>query len=387
MKEIWNLEQLYDQNNRTELESLLLAKSDFIQIASQILIDLLDNNLKSALEIIKLSWNPKLFSLNESVFLLQFAIAINETFYDLSERKKWFLKWGELGDFRKSKYAEHLYNFQKGIELFYQRAYALSNRHWEISYQLATEINYVRGQYRLLFHFFMYLKETGSFDYANDKLLECEKISLEFGAIRFQERIREQKILLVNSNKFVNTMQTEVTNLLMVNKKRAARKLCLYYCKVRRVENRSWQASSEYSLIAMIALSFGKDRLFSKIIERIDDQIVKYSILKFGYEYKKSRNEIFNQFEQLEMINHFEKINEPLKTPNLLEVKKFINLLKAESDGISKSKICKFLWNYDYDPVVHDNRIYKLITKARKYLGSKTSIINCYGELYKLNSI
>ena len=71
------------------------------------------------------------------------------------------------------------------------------------------------------------------------------------------------------------------------------------------------------------------------------------------------------------------KINDPV-------VIKFLKLITENEIGCDKENLCKQLWNYDYDPVIHDPKIYKLIFKTKKILGTKDAILAA-GGFYRMN--
>lgn len=66
------------------------------------------------------------------------------------------------------------------------------------------------------------------------------------------------------------------------------------------------------------------------------------------------------------------------------EIYLLISLLKNSTEGIEKQTICESLWNYSYNPTIHDSRIYKLINKARNLIGISDIIENLRGK-YRLN--
>lgn len=61
-----------------------------------------------------------------------------------------------------------------------------------------------------------------------------------------------------------------------------------------------------------------------------------------------------------------------------------VKTFKSSSEPVDKETICKNVWNIDYDPTVHEYKVYKLIHKFRKYYKNKDIIINYYGR-YQLN--
>ncbi len=61
-----------------------------------------------------------------------------------------------------------------------------------------------------------------------------------------------------------------------------------------------------------------------------------------------------------------------------------IKKLNQNITGISKEDLCSSLWNYNYDPVIHDPKIYNLIYRIKKVFKCRDLIIAASG-VYRIN--
>lgn len=135
------------------------------------------------------------------------------------------------------------------------------------------------------------------------------------------------------------------------------------------------------------------DRFF-RLLNFMDSENIKWIVLKTAEAMLPEIKDLDKRFEHnlnLLKINPFKINAEPmlLQKENSLdsETESLISLLKSNKNGISKEQICSHLWNYNYDPSIHHSRVYVAISKVRKFYGSKKSVINSYGGLYKINTL
>lgn len=65
------------------------------------------------------------------------------------------------------------------------------------------------------------------------------------------------------------------------------------------------------------------------------------------------------------------------------EVTKLVSFLFSQDKPRTKEEIFEHIYNICYDPIIHDNKIYKLILKTKKMI-AQDFLINHYGE-YSVN--
>lgn len=124
------------------------------------------------------------------------------------------------------------------------------------------------------------------------------------------------------------------------------------------------------------------------LISRLYDMMIDEQIPLLPKE--QSHNRIlklqFNQF----ALNDASEFDHPSLDPIFLknikneDVRALLNLFLRSEEPLSKEDIINNLFNFNYDPTIHDQRLYKLILRTRKEINSDL-ILNHYGK-YSLNS-
>lgn len=383
------MEQNYDSFNKVELLYLAEATSVHSNIA-KLYLQLWDRNATRTYSLAKELLLQEI-TLDQKACVLQAAIAMTEIEYDLKMRKEFLLYWNAMGSLATSFYAQYLYFYQKGLSYFYVGAHQSALEQWEESLRLATENHYLRGEFRLKYHIGLIYKEKGykvkALSYFNEAF---QKASVK-GATRFLPRIKEQIVTVEKGVRTFNDNQLQVVELLTHGLKSKARALTLKLCQLRRRERRHWDSQSEDFLLALVALAFKKVKIFNFIMSKISDDFVRLSIFEVVSHLKLIDVSFDQEIHFLRRALNISELNDiSLPTLHKLnfeseEVSEFISLLESAPEGLTKEQICKNLWNYTYDPVIHDNKIYKLIHKTRKSLGLKALITNAYGGKYRIN--
>jgi DNA-binding SARP family transcriptional activator len=68
------------------------------------------------------------------------------------------------------------------------------------------------------------------------------------------------------------------------------------------------------------------------------------------------------------------------------DIARFVRILTQSRRPVSKEIICKALWNLQYDPSIHDGRLYKLVHHTRRAFPKNDVVLNEYGS-YRINPI
>lgn len=395
LEKIIEIESSYDEFDRASFEAKKL-KSYGIDAELWNLYELLwDKNFKELFYKCEILFT-KFTDANAKAFIIQVAIAASELLFDLNLRKKWLRLWNHLNDYENSAYAQHLYLYHRGNSFYFEGNRVESIKQWSKALEICHSINYKRGIFRLQYFIGKAYSDLGflgqSYIFYNNALTCAQSVN----AIRFIERIQVQLNKGVGSKNYLFTKnQIEIFDLIKKNKIKNAKKLTLFYCRCRRDENRQWGSESEWILLAWHAFIENKLNRFFFILDFIDSDNAKWITLKTSEELNPAIISLDYRFKH--NLNLLSSINSALtnkESPNQIiiakpdqEVDQLIQLLKNQPNGVLKEDICYKLWNYEYDPILHDQRIYLLISKIRKFFGSKNSIINSYGGRYRLNKL
>jgi hypothetical protein len=158
-------------------------------------------------------------------------------------------------------------------------------------------------------------------------------------------------------------------------------------------KNSFWKGSRQHVNIVIFSYVSGKVNSFNKLWRLIEDPIVRIEVLTRLDRLTQLPTELtgelhwlretygVNSFSYSDLDQSIEIMGIRISRANENEdVVLLLRLLMESPAGMNKETICKNVWNLQYDPVIHDGKIYKLILKARKASGRKDLIINKYGK-------
>lgn len=411
----FNIKTSMDHFNPT-LHFLMDIETDYdsldrISLESKYKNTIVDKELQKLAELYLLLWDrefEKLYAASAEIFktactqeskafVLQAAIAAAELQFNLEERKKWFRLWYFMEGLENSFYCQYLFLYHKANTFYYDGNRAESIRLWSQSLELCRSHGYQRGQFRLLYFIGRAYHDLNFIGEAEFYYKESLALTQKAHALRLMDRIDLNLQSLKNKRDSFNQTQNEVFALIEKRNLKKAKKLALYFCRVRRAEGRTWGAESEWILLCWILFAENKMNRFFIIFDQIDDEFIKLKILNSIAKINKDRFESNSRLKHvLSLISKPVPITSsqiaPMIDDNSLkpqsEVGKLIQLLKASGEqGLSMEDICTKMWNLNYQPDIHAHRVYLLITKVRKYFGTTKSVINSYGGIYKLNPL
>jgi len=328
-------------------------------------------------------------------FVIQAAVAACEIIFDLDQRKKWLRLWYQIENFNESTYAQYLYYYHKANSHYFDGNRPESIKLWNMGIELCQSIHYKRGIFRLQYFSGKAYEDLEFIGQAKTNYENALSLAESVKAFRFSEKIKFKLSKLNTEMRYLfYPNQIEIFNLLKIGNIKKAKKLALFYCRCRRFEKRDWGSESEWILLALIAVAEKNMDRFFRLLNFMDSENIKWIVLKTAEAMLPEIKDLDKRFElnlNLLKINPFKINAEPmlLQKENSLdsETESLISLLKSNKNGISKEQICSHLWNYNYDPSIHDSRVYVAISKVRKFYGSKKSVINSYGGLYKINTL
>lgn len=394
MAQIIEIESSYDEFDRTSFEFKKVKATEANASLWNLYSLLWDKDFNELFKECERLFN-NMSDPNFKAFIIQAAISATEILFDLDLRKRWLRLWNHMDSLSDCTYAQYLYYTHRGNSLYFEGNPTESIKFWNKGIEVCKTINYTRGIFRLQFFVGKAHEDLGFIGPARTNYQSSLLLANSRKAIRFSERIELQ---LKKSNGvqqyLFNQTQFEIFDMIKDGKIKKAKKLSLYHCRCRRFENREWGAESEWILLAWIAAAEKKVNRIFILLDFMDSDYTKWITLSTIQDLVPDLFLLDKRFEHnLYLLKthqlNFSTESKSVPSVDILdgEIEKLIILLKSNKNGISKEEICLQLWNYTYDPSIHDPRIYVVISKIRKFFGSKNSVINSYGGIYKINSL
>ncbi len=323
-------------------------------------------------------------------FLLQFAVSASENEFNLVMRDRLVRLWDQI-PFLTGPWLCYLRVYHQALTLYYQGSLQESRSRFQAALTMADSFRYPRGRMRSLMHLGIIDIELQLQISAKNNLEDSLAMAKDAGAIKMERRI--EKLIQSLGSVIWTRFETHI-ELLLQEKYSEARSKILEVCRLRRREGRSWFAQSEYVDLALYVHAKKKSKSFASLLKRAEDPLVRIQCflackqigaLELNHEAElqwliESRRLALPTLQEFEA--GFEIFGVRLERSKDQEVISLFKLLESRPDGVEKELLAQELWNYNYDPVMHDQRIYKLILKARKRIGVKDVIVNSGTRYY-----
>lgn len=334
-------------------------------------------------------------SLVVKTFALHYAVAASEIEYQPEKRNQWMTDWHHLSGWVALPWCRAIREQQEGLSCFFRGDLKDAESRFRQCLQTARSTEYRYAEAQALFHLGLIDTELGRMNAALEKFAEALEITTRIQALRLRRRIAremEPKALALATPSL-----EQVETLLASGKLRQAKKLVLHFCRIRRVEKRTWRSGSEYIYLGLVRAAQKQRRSVHLILQYTTDPIMRakfYSMIDGLVGLSDSeRAELNWLYDHLgvPMVNTNDSVlgfnieQTAIISDEISEdVAILIRLMTSSPEGVTKEQICKSVWNLDYDPVIHDPKVYKLIMRSREALGRKDWLLNQYGR-YKLN--
>jgi hypothetical protein len=406
----WHLELARDQRHLAEINILIFAESlsepspnplsalsqgsirEF-EMARDILCESLAQNFQQSLRIAENLWLLQTHP-ETRIFALNWAITNCEDLCNFKERNKWMKCWAQVEGWMENPWALFLYQFHQAVGFYFAGSLREALSLFEKCAKLAENIHYQRGHYRSLLHiglcnFYLRRRECAIQNYQ-----ACEKLACELGALTMIHRVQNELSGLRNGF-FGSPYKQQILHGILNKNLKSAISIFLRESSNRRANNLPREAESDIAFLAVILFAKNKNKSFNWVINRISDLYVLEKVLYFLIQNFKNtetlRIKLKLLHELLDMVGIEIKSDGAFFNQHKIvgaeagtDIFKFLQLLKcSSSEGASKEEICKMVWQLDYDPIIHDPRIYKLVNRAKTAIGSEDVIINMRGS-YRL---
>jgi hypothetical protein len=336
-------------------------------------------------------------------FWLFRLISSAEEQYDLGRRDEFFRLWGQIPEWPQNPYCRYLRSYLDGVTAFYQGHLLEAEHRWNIALNEAAEAEYIRGEIRCYFHLGLIYRDRGM----GPKACTYWRLSLQRAQLEgwpgYIQRCHEQ-IKLIESDTYTNGTtslsrpQLEMQTLFENRNFIAARGLYLRLARERRRLGVARGVWSDHSYLPILLQGLGHFRMAKRAFDHLSDRVLRGRCLLM-------REKIFglNQHEAAELkwtqaeLGFTKIIASPLRENTEIsvagiplgsitshEIRRFVERLLKSEDGLDKDELYRLIWGGEYDPVIHDTKIYKFIMRVRKTFPSDDVVLNKYGR-YILN--
>lgn len=347
-------------------------------------------------------------SVRERAFLLQFPICAAEIEYDLKKRNRYLERWQQIQNFRQDAYARYLYQYQEGVTAFYAGQLLEAERQFKAALLEADDLGYARGEMRSKFHLGLIYRDRELDEEAIAYLNEADQLAANLNSQSFRERVISVKrrmqqssvALAIQSNleprAILADMMKEVELLILAKDISRARELLARAEILRRRSNIGRHYASLYLCLALLAEVRGKAFVSQLLQAKMIDPVIRLRFLDSFAKIRSLHDEESSEVEFLrktiggntrestDRASFSSQVRDKICRIDSDELRSFLSLLLASRRSVSKAEIVEKLWNHTYDPVRHDNRLYKLAARARKALPIKDFLQNKYGA-YRAN--
>jgi hypothetical protein len=393
LRELWLLEQAFDQLDSVVLQQIIANQNSLSSLAK--LVYLAGNDdLQAAIDYGRGEFESCKDPV-EKGFIHHWVIGCMESLYQEDSRQLWLEKWSDIESWTEHPWLRFTKKYQMAIGLYFDSHFREALSLFEQLTEEARTMGYPRGQEKCLYHKALIYKCINHNERALGLIKRAKEIAQSRGSERGLLRIERVQQTLSDLSWHASLDLNTIEILLKENKNLAARKLLLHSLRQRRIEKREWGAYSEHMYMALVALSFGRLSRFEKIYRNhLKDNLIKEKTIGLA---KQIGNQLPRYFtEELSYLRQIQGISSTLggKTSEFLgvnlqkikdhEVVAVIRSLSSSIEGMSKEQLCVKLWNYNYDPFLHDRRIYKLIHRIKNIFNCRDAII-AKGGLYRIN--
>lgn len=342
---------------------------------------------------------PETKTCEDKAFLLQWAVAASEIKYDLPRRAKWIAKWEDIPGRHSVPYCKYLRLFHEGLTLFFSAYLNEAELRFMTALDLAEKLGYERGKMRCLFHLGLIFRDREVPELAKEFFLRSLMLAQARDAKSYSARIQVQLGTVSQAEPkaptaLIEEMKREIESHLLRKEFHEARAIWLRAERMRRAFGLGRRRESLHLYAPLFAIARGRNP--APAFRRVNDPILKIKLLQlkeriFGLD--RSESEEISALREAHGItrtvrkyaeNAVEICGIKLERIKSSDLKSLVTLLLEHSGPVPKTEICRKIWGFEYDPVLHDGRIYKLIHQARTVFRTKELILNTYGG-YVLN--
>ena len=339
---------------------------------------------------------------DEKAFFLQCAINAAETEYNLEKRSELFKKWILVTDWASSQYCQYLRLYQSAMQELYNNSLREAEHRFRKAHNLAVQMQYLRGQMRSLFALGTLFRDRSEIGKAIQSFESAKDIAEKMKALNYLPRI-EVELQMLREGIVLPKLDSEANDRIYFRIAKAkieaelrrrdfvsARKLMLQAEVRRRKLGILREREGLFVYRPLILIGLGRKERGYALLSQIREPILKVHILKmkrliFGL--SPIEESEFSSLCDILGVSAFEtlRVNEIyLRDVKNEYIRKLIFELMTNDKALGKEDICSKVFEIEYDPFVHDPKIYKLIHAAKAFFGATDLFENTYGG-YRLS--
>lgn len=389
---LWKMETAFDQYDSDYLQSLIHLNNELSPLA-ELMLKMTNDEISDGI-----SFGKELFvSISDPLLrtcIHHWIIAGIDSLYLPTERTQWIRQWRYI-DTNHHPWIRYIRKYQLAVGLYFDSMLRDSLALFEQLAEEAKALNYLKGIEKCYFHIGLIYRCINQTEKARFYFDETLRVAKDRNSLRQINKANEAKKSLELSHWHINPLLRDIEQFLKQGQFRKARKLLLHSLRIRRAEGLSRAAQSETMYMALVSLAFGNEERFSSIYKAcILDNVIKEKTISFAIEIGLNLPPTY--IEELSFLRQILGITATTTLAsahffglNLNKVKdsdavKVIQKLTQNMMGLTKEELCTDLWNYNYDPIIHDPKIYNLIYRVKKVFQCKDLIVATNGY-YRIN--
>jgi len=388
----WTMEDAFDQYEVNYLQNLVDLKDEFSPLAALVL-KTTNNQIQSGIV-----FGKELFESNSDPIIRtcihHWVIGSIDSLYLPSERVNWLNQWRFI-NVNYHPWIRYIKKYQLAVGLYFDSLLRDSLALFEQLLDEAKVLNYQRGIEKCYFHIGLIYRCINQIEKAHFNFDETLRVANNRNSLRQINKVNDLKKSIDMSFWHLNPTLRDIEHYLKQGHFRKARKQLLHSLRIRRIEGLSREAQSETMYLALVSLAFNQQKRFSNIYDFcITDNVIKEKTISLALDLKLNLPSYY--LEELTFLrqilgitrtitlssSHFLGVN--LNRIKDTEAVQVIQKLTQTIKGLTKKEMCNELWNYNYDPVIHDPKIYNLIYRIKKVFQCKDLIVANSG-IYRIN--
>ncbi|MGZ3768748.1 MAG: hypothetical protein ACXWRG_03755 [Bdellovibrio sp.] len=390
---IWKLELKYDGLSSEVSSKQNNEDKNPLQLINCVLLDSNQSNFHQGLESCSALLNSSVPLLK--IFAIHRALEMARDKYDFSLRNKWITKWTEVANWQNIPWARYIFTFDLAVTYFYSCALGDSEKLFLQCFELAKSIGYLRGQIQCQFYLGLIYRDKRMKTKANECLLQSRSIAEALCNAKYLQKISSIQSE-IDSPYFGDLKRQRILMFLNQGELSSACRFYLQEAKFRKANKIDRKKLSDRAYLALILYSKNKFIKFHEILGQIDDLIIREHVINFAIEHLPATSEtskLYSLRQYLQELLYIPKIDIgglgdskriELDSARYPEIDLLIRTLSQSKTGFSKEELCEKIWKMAYDPLYHDPRLYRLISKAKILTGISDLIENLRGS-YRLN--
>lgn len=330
-------------------------------------------------------------STQEKAFVVSWLIIATEVQFDNSKRKVYLNILDNIRKCEMNLYVEFLIFYFEGITYFYEGDHDLSEMRTQKALAAAKLINYNRGQARCYYQLGLIFNETNRLLEAKQTLKVCLDLCLKNHLFKTEKRALlafEDRNGHVDCQDNLESMIEKIKQSLKQNDLIYARMLIAKADCIRRTKKIGKEKYSLYFYRIQYLLKKQKISYARRLMAHLKDPILIQKAITLMSELQITLS--FSEKERLKQLNYsLFGIVGSISTKRIQVSKIKIDLVRklffilGQKQNFPKDALFELLYGIPYDPTIHDVKLYKLISIAKKETFPNV-IINKYGS-YSLN--